>query len=65
MIEIFIEYWSTGDVVRHPWSIWVNGRQLASSHGKRDYGTAEESEADAVRFCSEILDNKPDQINRL
>ena len=64
-IEIFVEYWANGSVVRHPWSIWVDGKQMAGSHGRREYASRDESEADALRFCDEILKKQPDRINRL
>jgi hypothetical protein len=65
MIEVFIERWSNGKVIRHPWSIWVDGKQTAGSHGRHDYASQEESETDALRFCEELLKKKPDRIRRL
>jgi hypothetical protein len=65
MIEVFIERWSNGKVIRHPWSIWVDGKQTAGSHGRHDYASQEDSETDALRFCEELLKRKPDHIRRL
>jgi hypothetical protein len=65
MIEVFIERWSNGKVIRHPWSIWVDGKQTAGSHGRHDYASQEESATDALRFCEELLKKKPDRIRRL
>jgi hypothetical protein len=42
MIEIFVEHWSNGEVIRHPWSIWVDGKQLAGSHGRREYASQDD-----------------------
>ena len=65
MIEVFIERWSNGKIIRHPWSIWVDGKQTAGSHGRHDYASQEDSETDALRFCEELLKKKPDRIRRL
>jgi hypothetical protein len=65
MIEIFVEHWANGQVVRHPWSIWVDGKQMAGSHGRREYASQDKSEADARRFCDEVLKKQPDRVSRL
>lgn len=65
MIEIFVEHWSNGEVIRHPWSIWVDGKQLAGSHCRREYASQDESESDARRFCDEVLKKQPDRVSRL
>ena len=65
MIEVFVEYWSNGKAVLHPWSIWVDGKQIAGSHGRREYASQDESEKDALKFCEEVLKKKPDLISRL
>ena len=65
MIEVFVERWSRDGHARHPWSVWMDGKQLASSHGRREYDSPEEAEADARRFCAEILNRAPDRIDRL
>jgi len=65
MIEIYIEHWSQGDVVNYPWSVWVDGKQLASSHGRHEYVSREISETHARQFCEKMLSKSPDRINRL
>ena len=65
MIEVFVEYWANGKAVHHPWSIWVDGKQMAGSHGRREYASRDESEKDALKFCEEVLKKKPNLISRL
>ena len=65
MIEIYIEHWSHGDIVQHPWSVWVDGQQLASSHGRQEYASRDISETAARQFCKKMLSKPPDRVNRL
>ncbi len=63
-LEIFIERWANGDMARYPWSIWIDGKQLVSSHGQVEYDSPENARNDALRICSE-LDRKPDRVTEL
>ena len=65
MIEVFIEYWSKGGEAEYPWSVWADGKQAMASHGRRTYDDPRRSEADAMKFCRDVLDTEPDCVTRL
>ena len=65
MLEVYIECWSNDDGTTYPWSLWRDGKQVFSSHGRTRYDDADAAEHDALRFCSETLKRSPDALTRL
>jgi hypothetical protein len=65
MIEIYIERWTSPDGTRYPWSIWQDGRQVKSSHASALYVDQDQAEADAWRYCIQVLQAEPTNIVRL
>lgn len=64
-IEVFIERWVKAGVSAYPWSIWRDGRQVMSSHGRGNYDDPDQSEMDAVLVCERLFGRKPDTLERL
>ena len=63
MVEVIIERWTNPDGSTHfMWSVWQNGNRVQMSG---TYPTSEAAEADAVEFCTETLNSKPDRVTRL
>ena len=65
IIEVFIERWVKTGASAYPWSIWRDGRQVMSSHGRGEYGDPDQSEMDAVLVCERLFGRKPDTLERL
>ena len=65
MIEIYIECWASPEGVRYPWSIWKDGRQVESSHATSLYEDADQAEAAARKYCSDVLKASPSTVVRL
>ncbi|MEQ8333116.1 hypothetical protein [Nisaea sp.] len=65
MIEIYIECWASPDGIRYPWSVWQDGRQVESSHMSALYEDQDKAEAEARRYCAEVLKAEPTNVVRL
>ena len=63
-LEVFIECFTKGELVKHRWSIWIDGKQLVSSHGYLEYPCPDSARTDALLVCNE-LKREPDRITQL
>ena len=63
-MEVYIECWSDGSAVHYPWSIWLDGEQLVSSHAHAKYRSSDAARTDALQICSK-LGREPDRITEV
>ena len=62
-IEVIIERWTNpNNSTEYRWSIWQGGTRV---HMGGPHASAEDSEREAVEYCSGRLKRAPDRIERL